>query len=172
MDKKQSAQAPAATTAKKQSVISSSGRSSTIVAPGPVKAPKKIKRGRQGSEYKEYMDKAKKDLLDMQAKIDSSPRMKNTERKRIENRMSALRSRMRKKEQAEREQIKVREIADIIENVLSDRREPTGKKFYDKIKDKVDKACKKMKLTQFGESLADSISLYYDADEGDLIEDR
>ena len=118
------------------------------------------------------MKKAKKDLADMQAEIDSNPRIKIAERKRIENRMSALRSRMRKKEQAEREQIKVREIADIIENVLSDRREPTGKKFYDKIKDKVDKACKKMKLTQFGESLAESISLYYDADEGDLIEDR
>ena len=47
------------------------------------------------------MDKAKKDLVDMQAKIDSNPRIKSAERKRIENRMSALRSRMRKKEQSE-----------------------------------------------------------------------
>ena len=90
------------------------------------------------------MDKAKKDLVDMQHKIDSNSKIKMPERKRIENRMSALRSRMRKKEQAQREQFKVREIADIIENVLSDRNEPTGKKFYDKIKDKVDKACKKL----------------------------
>ena len=56
--------------------------------------------------------------------------------------------------------------------MLSDRNEPTAKKFYDKIKDKVDKACRKMKLTQFGQSLSDSISLYYEADEGDLIENR
>ena len=51
---------------------------------------------------------------------------------------------MRKKEQAQREQIKVKEIADVIEDVLQG--EPTGKKFYDKIKDRIDKAIRKLKI--------------------------
>ena len=66
--------------------------------------------------------------------------------------------------------MKVSEIADIIETVLTDRHEPTGKKFYDKIKAKVDKAIRKMKLKEVGENLADSITLYYEADEDGLLE--
>ena len=64
--------------------------------------------------------------------------MKQNEKKKIENRMSALRSRMRKKCQTLRAEGSVREIADIVEDVLS--KDDTGKKFYKKIKDRVDKA--------------------------------
>ena len=46
------------------------------------------------------MLKAKQDLAEMQAEIDTKPKLKANDRKKIENRMSALRSRMRKKEQA------------------------------------------------------------------------
>ena len=74
---------------------------------------------------------------------------------------------MRKKEQAQREQIKVKEIADVIEDVLQG--EPTGKKFYDKIKDRIDKAIRKLKIKEVGESLSDSIALYYTANEQDQL---
>ena len=46
------------------------------------------------------MEEAKETLKNLQGEIDEKPKMKNTERKKIENRMSALRSRMRKKEQS------------------------------------------------------------------------
>ena len=122
------------------------------------KAPQRKKRGRVASAYEQYMIKAKQDLAKMQAKIDAKPKMKREERRKIENNMSALRTRMRKREQGQREQFKVGEIANIIEDVLS--QEPTGKKYGKKIKDRVDRALKQMKQ-DVGDSLAESISLYY-----------
>ena len=122
------------------------------------KAPIRRKRGRVASAYEQYMIKAKADLAKMQAKIDAKPKMKREERRKIENNMSALRTRMRKREQGQREQLKVAEIANIIEDVLS--QEATGKKYGKKIKDRVDRALKQMKQ-DVGDSLAESISLYY-----------
>ena len=68
------------------------------------KAPARRKRGRVASAYEQYMIKAKADLAKMQAKIDAKPKMKRDERRKIENNMSALRTRMRKREQNQREQ--------------------------------------------------------------------
>merc|ERR1712218_721355 len=107
------------------------------------KAPVRRKRGRVASAYEQYMIKAKADLAKMQAKIDAKPKMKRDERRKIENNMSALRTRMRKREQGQREQLKVGEIANIIEDVLS--QEATGKKYGKKIKERVDRALKQMK---------------------------
>ena len=53
-----------------------------------------------GSAYDKYMEEAKATLRNLQAEIDEKPKLKSAERKKIENRMSALRSRMRKKEQS------------------------------------------------------------------------
>ena len=89
-----------------------------------------------------------------------NPKMKQAEKKRIENRMSALRSRMRKKEQSRKAEKSVTEIAEIIEDVLS--KDSLGNKYYKKIKDRVDKALAKMKRGA-GDSLEDSINQYYAA---------
>jgi len=53
------------------------------------------------------MIKAKEDLARTQAKIDALPYMKRDERRKMENNMSALRTRMRKREQEQREKLMV-----------------------------------------------------------------
>ena len=68
---------------------------------------------------------------------------------------------MRKKEQSQRQITRVNNIANIVEDVLT--RDKAGDKYYKKIKERVDKALKKISK-EVGDSLAESISMYYEAE--------
>ena len=103
---------------------------------------------------------------ELQGQIKENPKIKSQDKKKIENRMSALRSRMRKKEQKERADASVKKIADIVEDELQ--KDKSASKVFKKIKDRVDKALSKMKK-ETGDSLAESIVMYYTANGEDEI---